>query len=207
MAITTYDELKTAIASWLHRSDLDAIIPSFISLAESKIGSGFRSREQETSTNLVTVAGVETVALPADYHSLKSIQIVSSFNSVLRLMPDDAALRYKETNTLAQPEYYTIQGSNLRLSRCPDAVYTLEAIYYAKVPALSGAAQTNWLLTKAPQLYLYGGLVEAMLYVQDDERLQLYAGLFDVAMNGVIASSNIESYSGAPLRAVSDYVC
>ena len=35
MAITTYAELKTAIANWLNREDLTSVIPDFISLAEA----------------------------------------------------------------------------------------------------------------------------------------------------------------------------
>ena len=36
MAITTYAELKTAVGDWLNRSDLDSVIPNFISLAEAQ---------------------------------------------------------------------------------------------------------------------------------------------------------------------------
>ncbi len=35
MSITTYSELKTAVANWLNRDDLTAVIPDFISLAEA----------------------------------------------------------------------------------------------------------------------------------------------------------------------------
>ena len=36
MAISNYSELKTAIASWLDRTDLTDIIPDFIALAETR---------------------------------------------------------------------------------------------------------------------------------------------------------------------------
>ena len=42
MAITTYDELKASIASWLNRDDLTAVIPDFIALAESSINRDLR---------------------------------------------------------------------------------------------------------------------------------------------------------------------
>ena len=36
MAITTFSELKTAVANWLDRSDLTDRIPEFIALAEAR---------------------------------------------------------------------------------------------------------------------------------------------------------------------------
>lgn len=37
MAISTYAELKSAVADWLHRSDLDGVIPDFVALAEDRL--------------------------------------------------------------------------------------------------------------------------------------------------------------------------
>jgi len=37
MSIATYSELQTAVADWMHRTDLTAKIPDFITLAESRI--------------------------------------------------------------------------------------------------------------------------------------------------------------------------
>ena len=42
MAIATYTELKTSIASWLNRDDLTSVIPDFISLAEAGINRDLR---------------------------------------------------------------------------------------------------------------------------------------------------------------------
>jgi len=47
--ITTYAELQTSIATWLVRDDLTAIIPDFITLAESKFKRDIRVREQAIS--------------------------------------------------------------------------------------------------------------------------------------------------------------
>ena len=37
MSISTYDELKTAVANTMARSDLDSQIPNFILLAEARL--------------------------------------------------------------------------------------------------------------------------------------------------------------------------
>lgn len=49
MTISTYAELQTSVASWLHRADLTSQIPDFITLAESKLNRKLRLRAQETT--------------------------------------------------------------------------------------------------------------------------------------------------------------
>jgi len=46
MAITTYSELKTAVADWLNRSDLTSAIPNFIALAEAQMSRQIRHRKR-----------------------------------------------------------------------------------------------------------------------------------------------------------------
>jgi hypothetical protein len=52
MAITTYAELKTAIASWLDRSDLTSTIPDFITLFEAVANRRLRVRQMEKTITL-----------------------------------------------------------------------------------------------------------------------------------------------------------
>ena len=67
MAITTYAELKTAVADWLNRSDLTAVIPSFIALAESHFNQEERLRNQKSIVRATATFNQEYEALPGDY--------------------------------------------------------------------------------------------------------------------------------------------
>ena len=60
----------------------------------------------------------------------------------------------------------------------PAAVGTVELVYFARIPALTAAQPVNWLITKAPDVYLYGVLLEAMLF-QKDEASAAQLGLSD----------------------------
>jgi hypothetical protein len=53
MAIGTYDELQTAIASWLDRSDLTATIPDFITMFEAVANRRLRVRQMGATTTLI----------------------------------------------------------------------------------------------------------------------------------------------------------
>ena len=47
MSITTYAELKSAIANWLLRDDLTSVIPDFIALAEADMNRAIRHWRME----------------------------------------------------------------------------------------------------------------------------------------------------------------
>jgi hypothetical protein len=51
--------------------------------------------------------------------------------------------------------------------------------YKRALPALSNTITTNWLLTRAPDAYLFGALVHAEFYGWNDERLPLIKSALD----------------------------
>ena len=77
MAITTYAELQTAVASWLDRDDRTSEIPDFITLAEATFNYGeeepyfppLRTRWQETSTDLTMSSGSQRCRLTSSRSS------------------------------------------------------------------------------------------------------------------------------------------
>lgn len=67
MAISTYSELQTTIANYLARSDLNAIIPDFIKLAENRLSRDLRIRQMLSVATAQTTAGDSTIGLPTDF--------------------------------------------------------------------------------------------------------------------------------------------
>lgn len=53
MALTTFSELKTAVANFLSRGDLTSRIPEFITLAEDRISKDLRIRAMEATVDIV----------------------------------------------------------------------------------------------------------------------------------------------------------
>jgi hypothetical protein len=66
MAISTYTELKTAIANFLARDDLTSVIPDFIQLAEATMSRELETRSQEKRATATLTSGDEYIALPTD---------------------------------------------------------------------------------------------------------------------------------------------
>jgi hypothetical protein len=186
MAITTYSELQAAIADWLNRSDLTARIPDFITLAETRINRDLRAREQQ----VIATANVDTpfFALPGDFLEFKSFRITDTGGNAFELMlatPEQISAALAESSVSNTPRFVTIIGDQFQLWPAPDQMYVGSLAYVRKVQALSDAAPTNWLLTDAPDVYLYGALMSAGPFLRDNEALVTFKTLFDEAIEAI----------------------
>ena len=174
MALTTYTELKTSIGDWLNRTDLTSAIADFISLAEAQIERQLRTRQMITRAN--ADISTEYAALPSDFLETKSFKLTST-NPVTPLIFQtiDALDDLSRTFSAAsRPKYFGIVGGQIRVVPVPDATYTTELIYYAKLSKLSSTVSINWLLAASPDIYLYGSLLQAAPYLQDDARIPVW---------------------------------
>jgi hypothetical protein len=92
----------------------------------------------------------------------------------------DALDSLKSTTYISagKPQYFGIVGGQIRVLPVPDSAYTAELIYYAKLSKLSGSVATNWLLAQAPDVYLYGSLMQAAPYLKDDSRIPVWAAIY-----------------------------
>jgi hypothetical protein len=162
MAITTYAELKAAAANWLSRSDLGSRIPEFVELAEAHFNRRLRVREQETSAGIAMAGGAG--ALPADYLQWREVKWPGSLARSLEYADRTWLSETFPDSPSAPPRYFTIEGTTISVMPVDNTSLTLR--YYQKIPALSDAAPTNWLIAAHPDLYLFGTLTEAQGLIQ-----------------------------------------
>lgn len=202
MSITNYTELQSSIANWLHRTDLTAVIPDFIALAETRISSLLDSRLMEARTTMTCTPGptlaARYVAFPADMVEMKRLVLLLEPVIVLEYKSPD---QLNEDNpyqlTPGRPMNFTVVGSSLELSPPPDQAYSLELIYQQRVPPLTSSNLTNWVLTTNPSIYLYAALVEASVFMQDEEELARWEQKFQLAIK---ATNSIDWYTGSTMR-------
>ena len=199
MALTTYAELKTSIGDWLNRSDLTSVIPDFISLAEAQIERTLRARQMIVRANASFDA--QYGAVPADFLETKSLKLTSTnpqtpltFLSIDAL--DNEATKYTGSG---KPKFFGVVGGQFRLVPLPDSNYTTELTYYAKLAKLSNSNTSNWLLASSPDIYLYGALLQAAPYLQDDARIQTWATLYERALNDLQTADDRGASSGGAL--------
>ena len=200
MAISTYSELKTAVENWLDRDDLTARVPEFIVLCEARFNRALRIRAMETKESASTVAGQRGLALPTGYIQMRNLQINSNPITPMRYVTPEIYDRLYGGTSTGTPEFYTILSDEIQLGPTPASVQTIEMLFYKKFDALSDVTTTNWMITNAPDAYLYGALLEAEAFVGNDPRIQLWAKGFETATNSLQEQDNKDRHSGSALR-------
>lgn len=164
MALANYSDLQTAVANYLHRGDLTALIPDFITIAEAKINRELRLRAMEqTATGSVS----DSVALPTGFIEMISLAVeIGGTKWPITYVPPSSL-----TGETGTPRNYSLVGDNILFDPSGTG-YAYYLDYYKKFDALSSGV--NWLITNAPDVYLYATLLEAAPYINDDARIQTW---------------------------------
>lgn len=195
----TFAALKSAIADFLNRDDLTAVIPTFVALAEADMNRKVRAIAMETRSTATLDA--QFSGLPSDWLETISIRISGADNRlVLASAAEIADLRAWNDDQAGEPTHYAHVAGGLELYPTPEDSYTAELVYYAKPTALSTDGSTNWLLTNHPDAYLYGSLVHSAPYLKDDPRVEVWAALYANAIQSINQASQDAKFSGTGLR-------
>ena len=200
MPITTYAELKTTIADFLNRDDVAAISDTFISNAEDDLNLQLRHWRQEKRST----AEIDTQysAIPADMLEIIRFYTTSGDTRPLELISQSEMLdrKFRNLNTSGQPAYYALTAGELEVYPVPDGTYTSELYYYSRIPALSDSNTSNWVLDYYSSAYLYGSLIHSAPYLKDDARIQVWAALYQNAIDAINTESEKAKFGGSGRR-------
>jgi hypothetical protein len=161
--ISNYTELKAAVQDWAVRQDSSFVgrTGDMVALAEAWMNRKLRTRWQEAA---LTSEAIVAYQLPIPARAV----------AVKRLWPDsDAGARIEQSlleevvarrqSSAGVPMRMAWAGTNWEF----DATGVISGVYFLKVPALSDDAPTNWVLSEAPDLYLFAALEQAAIYQQN----------------------------------------
>ena len=212
------EALKESIAKWCVRvgdTEFEAQTPEFIRLAELRIERelDWPMHERETTGGTMT-AGNSRLILPAgdDYsHFSYPLQLAITAPPITTL--ETAALAKLEdlrgSGSPGRPTHFalvgTLFGLTVQLAPTPDANYPYLLRWMGGIPKLGeGVFQTNWLLQQGPDAYLYGSLLHAAAYIQDDTRVPLWEGFFRDAVRSLKRIAVRQRTGGGRLRVQPD---
>jgi len=197
---STYAELKDQVRNFINKPDIDQTIDTFIDLAEADIARKVRHWKMEKRATVQLDDQYSRV--PTDW--LESIRFYLSGGDTYELeLASRAELlnrRMNSVNTSGRPKYYTMSDGAFEIYPTPDAAYTAELLYFSQNTALSDANTSNWLLSDYPDVYLYGTLAHTAPFLGEDQRLPIWAQLYQSALDGVNMASEKARYSGSGLR-------
>lgn len=196
MAISTYAQLQAAVAAWAHRTNLTSTIIDCIALCEAELNDRLLLKNMEFDEPLTLIPNQNYVALPAGFVSpIAAWIVIDTERTPLNfLLPEE--LSYKSDSSI--PRYCAVDGENLRFDCPSDSAYGA-FLRCVKASNLSDLNTTNYLLTKRPDVYLFGTLKQFALFTRDNEDMAKYSGLMEQSIAGLKAAEN-RSRSIAPLR-------
>jgi hypothetical protein len=173
MALTTYAELKTTV------TDLTSVIPTFIDIAQAKIYREMRLSSLEANTTVNTVSGQDYIDIPTRSNGIAAIKLNTSPVTSLRYEPPETINMKYAGSTSGQPIMYSISENKIILAPTPASVYEVDITYYQRPESLSDSVSTNWFMANAPELLLYGSLLEASPYLKDDARIAVWSAGYE----------------------------
>lgn len=200
MAITTFTELKTAIANWTDRTDLTDRIPEFIALAESDIRTELNASQMEQRAYATASTTSPYLALPTDFLSMRRMQIAYGGIDYQVQERPASELSRRDSGATGLPKYYAIVGDQFQFHPQPDSEYRVEITYHKDVPALTDSNATNWVLDDYHNIYLFGALKHAQVYIKNTEEAAQSDALFRDALRNLIRQNRKRVYGGHPLQ-------
>ena len=163
----TYAGLKASVADWLNRADLAAAAPDFVTLAEGQMNRRLRVRRMVALASAPISAPYES--LPADFAGALAMTLTDG-RQLDFLTPDALAQKaFLHGAPVGEPTHYSVVGAQFQFYPSPDQTYTALLTYYRQIPPLATNG-ANWLLSLAPDAYLYGALTQAAPYLKDADR-------------------------------------
>ena len=192
----TFTSLQQDVRRYLERGSVtDPIVydqlPRLITLAERRIARELKIQGFQTVVNTTLQAGLAVYPKPDRWRDTISMNVGTGANYNTHSPVFTRSYEYvrsywpNETETGTPVFYADYNYSNWIFAPTPDANYPLEVLYYELPPLLDETNQTNWLTEFAPNVLLYGVLVEATPFVKDDERVQLWQSYYDRALAAI----------------------
>jgi|SRR5215813_1218453 len=182
----TFNSLSAQILSYLIRSDADTIaqIPNFISQAEQRICRESKNIGLEVYVTSAFLVGNPVITKPGRWRRSLSLNFGTGVGNNTR---NQLALRkyeflrnyWPDATKTAPPQFYCDYGySHLLVAPTPDQAYPFEYSYLELPDPITVNNQTNWITNYAPDVFLYASLLEAVPFLQNDERVPLWQNMY-----------------------------
>ncbi|PDT39813.1 MULTISPECIES: phage adaptor protein [Sinorhizobium] len=178
MTIPDYAALLIDAGEYSGYADISHVFPRLLGLAELKLNRGLRVAGMEDTAMVTLTEGDGT--LPTDFLEAREVKNASG-------IPIRAVSLEQLTNSYMDrsgtPAGYAIVGSTIKVR--PSADQDISVTYYSRIPALTVTDPTNWLLEKAPDVYLFALVNEIAIWKKDVEGATAAQQLLALAINGL----------------------
>jgi hypothetical protein len=216
MAVDTFLKLRAAIADTVNRDDLSADVTAYegttidsqikravenatATITRDLVSRGGHKNMEALNAALSTTVNVEYVDFPSDFAGVRTLFLTSDPMAVLAFVDPTTLWTQYPNSAPDKPEKYTIIGARRAYLRpIPDGTYGIRLVYYQALTALSADADTNWLLTSHPDIYIGAAMIELCIVLENDERLQFWKGYYDQKLNDLMGDDRNVRWAAVP---------
>lgn len=173
-----YTKLQAGILDWAQRADLASKVPAFIEMAERSM---FRTPLRASETSISGTTSGDTIALPAVLNAIERLELQ---RDGVKYTLDYTSPNGIEALTVSGglPSRYTIENGALRLIAAPAGDYTYTIFYLPTPDFLAAGNPSNAILASAPDVYLWGSLVELARFIIDSEQEARFLAAYTAAL-------------------------
>jgi hypothetical protein len=207
----TYAALLAEIALYLDRSDLTARIVLWADSAKTDLERGqFILDGKSVAVNWncmkkrqTTTSSEAYLTMPTNIKEIRWVKILyeTRYYPLTQMTPEDSLTIYPYVAGTGipkeRPKAYAFfeEQSEILVRPTPDASYVYDIGFFAySVPMTTTA--TNWWLSNAWELLLYGALIQAEPYIFNDPRIATWKALYEEGIMKLAKSEKSASSAG-----------
>ena len=201
-----YSEIVFTAIDYADRKDDDGevagVIDSFLRIVEARINRVIKVQDQSKRAVMVMVDGQEYYGLPYDFSGLRDIEVRESLIATTRTTP--AYVNPEQMNnhvTLqGQKRVYTIIDGQIQINPVTEGSL-IEIVYYSTLAPLNdNSNQETWLSRIAPDIYIFGLMVEISAFVKDASAAASWEQRFLTELNNLSVDDQESRWSGPALQ-------
>lgn len=216
MAVSNYQQLRAAICDTVNKDDISDDVTAFegvtidstvkravekatMRIQRDLVSRGGHKEMEAVDTSLTTSNGVQTLTLPSDFAGHRTLVVNSNPVRVLDFVDPTTLFTQYASAATNLPEKFTIVGNRtVYFGPTPDSTYNVTLIYYQQLTALVSDSDTNWLLTNHWDIYEAATMLELMLVIEEDARIQYWNGVYNQKVNDLMGDDRNVRWAGTP---------
>lgn len=193
--VLTYQTLTQSVLNYCERTDQQFLnqVPEFIMLAQLRIARDLKVLGLRTVIDGFLTIGNRVTPKPTGWLNDSSFSIgtnvpatAGGFKTTLLLQQRSyewCKCYSPNPDITGTPKYYSSDYNYdfWFFAQTPDQKYPYEAIYYGVPQFIDGTDTVNFMSANMPGVFEYATLLEAVLYLQDDERVATMTDYYEKA--------------------------
>ena len=189
--MTDYSDLTDNVRNYTETSTnvlSNAVIQPFIESIEDKVRRTVDLNYYRKYDTATLTVNNPFLPLPSDWEATRYVQLIDGSDDRTFLIQKDISFMneyWPDRTATGTPKYYAMWDQDTHyVAPTPNAALTCELAYTYKPPVLSSTTTSNWVSQNAPNVLLYGCILEALGYLKGPaDMIQYYDNMYNKSVS------------------------